>query len=121
MTVTIRIRPLKGDIFEVNAENEDKVIDLKKKIAGMRTDSPADLQKLIHAGKILDDASLVSEHGIKATDFVVLMTSKAKPAAAAPPPASATSAGAAPAVAAAAGPPASAAPTAPAVLAAAPT
>jgi len=73
----VAIRPLKGDPFEVEVEPEEKVEDLKKRIATLKPDFPADLQKLLHAGKILTDGSVVSEYGIKPGGFIVMMVSKA--------------------------------------------
>jgi len=72
----ISIRPLKGDGFEVEVEPEEKVEDLKKRIATLRAEFPAELQKLLHAGKILADGSSVSEYGIKPGGFIVMMLSK---------------------------------------------
>lgn len=106
----ITIRPLKGDTFDVEVEPDAKVEALKQKIASLKPESPVELQKLICAGKILADSSSISEHGIKPTDFVVLMTSKAPkpagPAAAAPAAAPAATPAAVPAAPAAASAPA---------------
>jgi len=66
---------------------EEKVEDLKKRIATLKPEFPADLQKLLHAGKILADGSSVSEYGIKPGGFIVMMVSKpSQPKAAAPAP-----------------------------------
>jgi len=53
-----------------------QVSDLKLKIEQVHVDLKADRQKLIHAGKILKDDSIVSELGIKESDFLVCMATK---------------------------------------------
>jgi hypothetical protein len=53
-----------------------QVSDLKLKIEQAHADLKADRQKLIHAGKILKDDSIVSELGIKESDFLVCMATK---------------------------------------------
>jgi len=108
----IAVRPLKGAQFEVEIEPELTVQDLKKKIAEANSEFPAELQKLIHSGKILQDAAKVGDAGIKEGEFVVVMATKAK----APSSGAASSPAPAPAPAA----PASAAPTPAAAPAAAP-
>lgn len=72
----IKLKPLKGDSFEVEAADEDSVIDLKKKVGETRAEFPAEGQKLIYAGKILKDESKISEIGFKQGDFIVVMASK---------------------------------------------
>eukprot|EP00747_Dinoflagellata_sp_TGD_P114849 gnl/TRDRNA2_/TRDRNA2_172013_c5_seq7.p1 gnl/TRDRNA2_/TRDRNA2_172013_c5~~gnl/TRDRNA2_/TRDRNA2_172013_c5_seq7.p1 ORF type:complete len:394 (+),score=48.21 gnl/TRDRNA2_/TRDRNA2_172013_c5_seq7:103-1284(+) len=74
----ILAKPLKGESFEVEMEPEDKVEDVKKRIAGMKPEFPAELQKLICAGKILADGSRISDCGIKPSDFLVVMVAKPK-------------------------------------------
>eukprot|EP00747_Dinoflagellata_sp_TGD_P114844 gnl/TRDRNA2_/TRDRNA2_172013_c5_seq2.p1 gnl/TRDRNA2_/TRDRNA2_172013_c5~~gnl/TRDRNA2_/TRDRNA2_172013_c5_seq2.p1 ORF type:complete len:430 (+),score=83.72 gnl/TRDRNA2_/TRDRNA2_172013_c5_seq2:103-1392(+) len=102
----ILAKPLKGESFEVEMEPEDKVEDVKKRIAGMKPEFPAELQKLICAGKILADGSRISDCAIKPSDFIVVMVSKPKAPAAA--------AATAPAATATAGPSAGASAPAPA-------
>uniref|UniRef100_A0A7S4S2J1 UV excision repair protein RAD23 n=1 Tax=Alexandrium monilatum TaxID=311494 RepID=A0A7S4S2J1_9DINO len=118
--VKVAVRPLKGQQFEVDIEPELTVEDLKKKIAETNAEFPADLQKLIHSGKILQDATKVQDTGIKEGEFVVVMLTKAKApgggASSTPAPAQQAPAAPAPAPAAegtapASGPPASDAPT----------
>jgi len=105
MAQKISCRPLKGDTFEVEVDAEASVADLKTKISEKHPEMAADLQKLIHMGKILDDKSAVKDVGIKEGEFVVVMVAKAKPPAApaaapaaTPTPAPAPTAGAAPGV-----------------------
>jgi len=82
MALKITVKPLKGDNFEVEAQPEAKVEDLKKLIAAVRPEFAADAQKLIHSGRILKDEDTVESIGIKPGEFVVVMVTKAKPPAA---------------------------------------
>ncbi|CAJ1353540.1 unnamed protein product, partial [Effrenium voratum] len=79
MAQKVICRPLKGENFEVEVAAEATVADLKKGVSEKRSEMPAEQQKLIHQGKILDDKSLVKDIGIKEGEFVVVMLSKAKP------------------------------------------
>eukprot|EP00438_Fugacium_kawagutii_P033856 Skav233669 [mRNA] locus=scaffold976:154044:160853:- [translate_table: standard] len=82
MAQKITCRPLKGDIFEVEVSAEASVADLKKSISEKHAEMPADQQKLIHQGKILDDKTPVKDIGIKEGEFVVVMVAKAEEGAA---------------------------------------
>lgn len=82
MAQKITCRPLKGDTFDVEVNGEASVADLKKAISEKHSEMPADQQKLIHQGKILDDKTAVKDIGIKEGEFVVVMVAKAKPPAA---------------------------------------
>lgn len=92
----IVLKPLKGEQFEVEADPDKTVEELKKLVAEARSEFPADQQKLIYQGKILADQSKIEEYSIKDGGFVVVMVAKAKPAAS-PPAAATTPAPAAPA------------------------
>ncbi|ODN99410.1 UV excision repair protein Rad23 [Cryptococcus wingfieldii CBS 7118] len=94
---------------------QNKVADLKQKIQESQT-FPAENQKLIYSGKILNDSSSVESLKIKEKDFLVVMVSrpKAAPAAAAVPSTPAPAASAAPSTPAAPAPSSGPAPTAPA-------
>jgi len=83
----VQLKPLKGDTFEVEFEPEDTVLEFKNKITAIKSDMPADKQKLILAGKILTDSSQMKEYDIKDTSFIVIMIQKDKPAPAPTPPA----------------------------------
>lgn len=74
----ILVRPLKGASFEVEMESTDKVEDFKRRIASLRPEFPADLLKLLHAGKVLEDGTSISEYCIKPGGFVVVMVGKPK-------------------------------------------
>jgi UV excision repair protein RAD23 len=71
--VKVSIKTLKGDMFQVDAEDMDTVLVLKEKISSGRSDFEVDRQKLIHAGKVLKDTSLIVELGIADSDFIVCM------------------------------------------------
>ncbi|ODO10497.1 UV excision repair protein Rad23 [Cryptococcus amylolentus CBS 6273] len=92
-----------------------QVADLKQKIQESQT-FPAENQKLIYSGKILNDSSSVESLKIKEKDFLVVMVSrpKAAPAAAAVPSTPAPAASVAPSTPAAPAPSSGPAPTAPA-------
>lgn len=96
MAQKITCRPLKGDTFDVEVNGEASVADLKKAISEKHSEMPADQQKLIHQGKILDDKTAVKDIGIKEGEFVVVMVAKAKPPAAPAAPAAPAPAPAAP-------------------------
>lgn len=63
-------------MFEIEADNSDLVQNLKEKIELQRPDLKADRQKLIHAGKVLKDTTIISEIGIQELDFLVCMVTK---------------------------------------------
>ncbi|KAL1409834.1 UV excision repair protein rad23 [Vanrija albida] len=117
----ITFKTVQNKLFTVDAEANETVGDLKRKIQEAQS-FPAENQKLIYSGKILKDDATVGELKIKEKDFLVVMVSKPKPAAPAAAAAS-SSAAAAAAPAPAAAEPAPAAPAAaaePAAPAAAP-
>jgi len=119
----IKIRPVKGETFEVETSAEHNIKQLKQAIADAKPEFPAEQQKLILAGRVLADEMSVGDQGLKDTDFIVVLLCKPKASSPAPkaaatpesapaaaPPAAATPAAAAPATAptaaaTAAGPP----------------
>lgn len=108
MSVTVNMKPLKGDTFQVEIDGEATVAALKAKVAEMKAEFPAATQKLIYSGKILADDSVIKSHDIKPDGFIVVMVTKATPApaaapAAAPTPAATPTPAAAPQPAAATG------------------
>mmetsp|Transcript_45562 Transcript_45562/g.120908 ORF Transcript_45562/g.120908 Transcript_45562/m.120908 type:complete len:363 (-) Transcript_45562:133-1221(-) len=90
MATKIVMKTLKGDNFEVEVDPSITIQDLKKKVSEVRTEFPADHQKLIYSGRILTDDSTVAQAGVKPGEFVVVMVTKPKAATpAAPSPAAA--------------------------------
>ncbi|OQR93090.1 hypothetical protein ACHHYP_02937 [Achlya hypogyna] len=109
----LTVKTLQGVAFPLEAEPTDTVLSVKQKIEA-QNGSAVDLQKLIHAGKVLKDESPLSEYNIKENDFLVVMVTKPKPAkkaAAAPAAAPAATPAAAPVAAPVATPVATPAPT----------
>mmetsp|Transcript_61361 Transcript_61361/g.99357 ORF Transcript_61361/g.99357 Transcript_61361/m.99357 type:complete len:399 (-) Transcript_61361:155-1351(-) len=98
----ITFKPLKGENFQVEANPEEKIGELKKKIAEAKPEYPADAQKLIFAGKILADDATIQDSGVTSEGFVVIMVAKAKPPPGSAAPAAAAATPAAPAAPAAA-------------------
>ncbi|WWC92221.1 UV excision repair protein Rad23 [Kwoniella dendrophila CBS 6074] len=80
--VKITFKTVQNKLFTVDAEGSETVGDLKKKIQETQT-FPAENQKLIYSGKILNDAATVESLKIKEKDFLVVMVSKPKAAPAA--------------------------------------
>ncbi|KAG0276299.1 UV excision repair protein RAD23 B [Linnemannia exigua] len=65
----ITIKTLKQESFKVEVEESDKVLTIKEKVEQLQ-------------GKILADENPVSQYNITEKDFLVIMVTKAKPAAA---------------------------------------
>lgn len=87
----ITLKTLQQQTFKVEIDPSETVIALKEKIAKEKgVDYAVENQKLIYAGKILDDGKVISEYKIEEKNFVVIMLTKPKqqkPADAAPAPA----------------------------------
>lgn len=78
------VRTISQESFDIEAESSDTVLTLKQKIAAAKGYDVGGL-KLIFSGKILKDEDTVASGGIKTKSeggFIVVMVSKAKPAAA---------------------------------------
>ncbi|ELU07000.1 hypothetical protein CAPTEDRAFT_148202, partial [Capitella teleta] len=76
----ITLKTLQQQTFKIEIEESEKVLALKERIAQEKGgDYAADNQKLIYAGKILDDKQCISEYKIQESNFVVIMVTKAKP------------------------------------------
>ncbi|KAF9793410.1 UV excision repair protein Rad23 [Thelephora terrestris] len=73
----ITIKTLQQKIFQVDAEGEDTVADVKKRIEDIHGHAVAN-QKLIYSGKVLPDEKTVESCEIREKDFLVLMVSKPK-------------------------------------------
>ncbi|RWS31755.1 UV excision repair protein RAD23 B-like protein [Leptotrombidium deliense] len=77
----VTIKTLQQQTFTVEANPDETVMDLKKKIEANRgAEYAANHQKLIYAGKILSDDSKISEYNIEENKFIVVMVTKPKPA-----------------------------------------
>eukprot|EP01116_Phalansterium_solitarium_P015617 TRINITY_DN3468_c0_g1_i1.p1 TRINITY_DN3468_c0_g1~~TRINITY_DN3468_c0_g1_i1.p1 ORF type:complete len:371 (-),score=92.77 TRINITY_DN3468_c0_g1_i1:526-1638(-) len=87
----LTFKTLKQETFDIQAEPTETVAQIKKNVENLKgaAEYLADWQKLIYAGKVLDDSQTIGSYNIKETDFLVIMVKKtaAKPAAAAPTPA----------------------------------
>jgi UV excision repair protein RAD23 len=86
MSISVTIKPLKGDTFKVDIEEAAKVIDLKRKIAEAKpAEFKVEEQKLILQGKIMADDSSLTEYGVKTDTTIIIMAAKAAPKAKAEP------------------------------------
>lgn len=74
----IFIKTLKGDKQQVEVQTEHTVLQLKQQIAATQGHE-SDAQKLIFAGRILEDERPLSYYGLKENDSLVIMLSKPKP------------------------------------------
>ncbi|CAK8680830.1 unnamed protein product [Clavelina lepadiformis] len=76
----VTVKTLQQQIFKVSVESTDTVKKLKEVIENERgkDDFPVEGQKLIYAGKILEDAKTISEYKIEESKFVVAMVAKPK-------------------------------------------
>jgi UV excision repair protein RAD23 len=82
----ITVKTLKGQNFNLEVEATDKILEVKKKVQesqGKET-YPVASQVLIYQGKVLKDDTSVADNSIQESGFVVVMLTKAKPAAAPP-------------------------------------
>lgn len=86
----ITLKTLQQQTIQIEIDPEQTVKALKEKIEAERgkDNFPVSGQKLIYAGKILQDDTPIKDYKIDEKNFVVVMVSKTKPTAAASPPAS---------------------------------
>ncbi|KAF7662548.1 hypothetical protein LDENG_00232560 [Lucifuga dentata] len=84
----ITLKTLQQQTIQIEIDPEQTVKALKEKIEAERgkDNFPVSGQKLIYAGKILQDDTPIKDYKIDEKNFVVVMVSKAKPTAAASPP-----------------------------------
>ena len=81
----IFLKSLKGDKAEFEVQPEDTVLSLKQKVKEAQGHE-VEQQKLIFAGRIMEDAKQLAEYALKEGDNLVVMISKPKPAPRAPAP-----------------------------------
>jgi len=77
----ITFKTLQLQSFKIEVNEDDLIRAVKEKIEEEKgKDFPADGQKLIYAGKILDDKLAIKDYNIEPTkNFVVVMVTKPKP------------------------------------------
>lgn len=77
--ITVTVKTVKQQTVKVDVEETATALDLKGKIQEtLGADFPAENQKLIFKGKILQDTAIVGEVGLTETSFVVVMVTKPK-------------------------------------------
>jgi len=75
----VTFKTLQNQTFQIEIDPSKSVKALKEKIEAEKgADYPAVGQKLIYAGRILDDASILNDHGIDDKKFIVIMVTKLK-------------------------------------------
>lgn len=75
----ITVKTLQQHTFKVEVDPEEVVLELKKKIELTKgAEYPVTAQKLIYAGKILEDGQKLSFYHIEEKNFVVVMVSMPK-------------------------------------------
>ncbi|XP_064625708.1 UV excision repair protein RAD23 homolog A-like [Lineus longissimus] len=82
MSITITLKTLQQQSFTVEIDESETVKKLKEKIEEVKgaDNFPVGGQKLIYAGKILEDEKTVKDCNIEASNFIVVMVTKPKAA-----------------------------------------
>ncbi|OEH79928.1 hypothetical protein cyc_03740 [Cyclospora cayetanensis] len=76
-TMRLRVRTLGSEECEVHIQPEDTVRDLKRKIEQQIPRMQTDKQKLVHAGKVLDDKLLIKQYPqLKDNERLVVLVTK---------------------------------------------
>lgn len=76
----ITLKTLKQQTFKIEVDESESVRTFKEKIeAHQGNDFPAHCQKLIYAGKILNDDTKIKDYDIDEKKFVVIMVTKPQP------------------------------------------
>ena len=78
----ISARPLKGEPFDIEVQPDDTIMAIKAKVAVVKPDMPAEVQKVVFSGRVLSNELTVDGAGLKEGDFIVIMMSKKRKAAA---------------------------------------
>ncbi|XP_077391662.1 UV excision repair protein RAD23 homolog B-like [Festucalex cinctus] len=80
--LTVTLRTLQQQTFKIGIDADETVKVLKERIEQERGKDafPVEGQKLIYAGKILNDETMLKEYNISEKNFVVLMVTKPKAA-----------------------------------------
>ncbi|SBT79184.1 DNA repair protein RAD23, putative [Plasmodium malariae] len=71
----IKVRTLQNNEEEINVDNDDTILDVKKKVESVFPEMAFDKQKLIFSGNILIDENKVVDI-LKENDIVIVMASK---------------------------------------------
>jgi len=89
----VTFKTLQNQTFQIDIDPSKSVKALKEKIEAEKgADYPAVGQKLIYAGRILEDVSILNDHGIDEKKFIVIMVTKPKASEPAQQPAAVTTA-----------------------------
>lgn len=84
MKITVKSVNKTAPNMEIDVEKSDTILQVKEKIQVANPDWDASTQKLICAGKILQNTKTVEESALKETDFLVVIPGKKAAAAATP-------------------------------------
>lgn len=76
----ISVRPMKGEAFEVDVSEDHTVAALKERISELQPEMPVLRQKIIYAGRILEDRTVIKDIGIKEGARMVVMIMKSSEA-----------------------------------------
>jgi len=75
----VTFKTLQNQTFQIEIDPSNTIKALKEKIEAEKgADYPAAGQKLIYSGRILDDNSVLNDHGIDEKKFIVIMVTKPK-------------------------------------------
>jgi len=73
----LTLKTVAGKQFQVEAEAEEKVAQIKQKVQDVQGDAlPKERQVLIFQGKILKDDTTLADNGVTENGFLVVMANK---------------------------------------------